>query len=118
MLFLSQKKTDFTVAIEIKLAYVYGEQEVHMSVEQPDLAKIVTLLNKRRLYKDNPSCGFATDISLTFIIEGKEFIVCPACDGCGIFKVHDTPYYFSVSEKDWEEIESILKKYGMAFPCV
>ena len=80
-----------------------------LSVEESQMIK--SIFNGKRLYFDNPSCGFGEDISIRF----GDLIFCPASgESCPIVKFGNR--YFKISEADREAIAQIFKKYGGFLP--
>lgn len=95
-----------------KIIYVYGDENIDKPLNKDDALIIKDIFNGKELFRDNPSCGFDTNISLRF--DNSIFSV--ACDGCPIIKYKNR--YFNVSESQIKQIHNIMKKYGAQFPCV
>ena len=77
---------------------------------------ILSILNKKTLGRDNPSCGFDDDISIRFNNDEEIFSI--ACDNCGIIYWKNKDKYLSLTDSENETIRNILRKHGFIFPCV
>ncbi len=107
---------DFATNISVK--YHYMDENVDTVVtEQDDINEIKQLL-KGPKYKDTPSCGFSTDISITLLGDRESITLCPACDGCPILQIDSTDSYIRISKRSRNKLNTLLKKYGMSFPCI
>lgn len=95
-----------------KIVYKYDDENIDRPLNEDDALIIRDIFNGKELFRDNPSCGFDTNISLRF--DNSIFSV--ACDGCSIIKYKNR--YFNLSETQIEQIHNIMKKYGAHFPCV
>ncbi|KIR01133.1 hypothetical protein P261_02913 [Lachnospiraceae bacterium TWA4] len=66
----------------------------------------------KRQYKDEPSCGFNKNISISF----GDMVFCIAYDECNVVKLNDR--CISISEEDRQKIDKIFEKYGGHFPAI
>ena len=107
---------DISFATEIVLKYHYNDIKIDKVITDKNDIKILKENFKGVAYKDNPSCGFSMDISITFTDGENNIIFCPACDSCSKARVGDTKKYINI--KNRELVETIIGKYGMIFPCV
>lgn len=98
----------------VKLVFHHNDTNVETQLSIQESEIIIDIIDGKRLYQDNPSCGFSEDISL--VIDGK--IYSPACDDCCIIKDCSSGKYFSISRDQRETIEEIFESYGGYFPCV
>ena len=96
------------------LVYKYEELNIEQNLTQEESKILKNIFNNKLLYSGSPSCGFEEDISIKF---GSQTF-CPACDTCGTVKLLNKGTYFSISQRERNEIEKIFLKYGAAFPCV
>jgi hypothetical protein len=94
------------------LTYVYGSQNINTSLSTEEGELLKSIFNNKRLYSDNPSCGFTEEVSIRF----ENFVFCIACDDCPIVKFGNK--YFKISTVDRKTIEKIFEKYGGSFPCI
>lgn len=94
------------------LTYVYNTQNINTLLSDKEGNLLKDIFNNKRLYSDNPSCGFTEDVSICF----EDMVFCVACDGCPIVKLGNK--YFKISTSDRKTIDQIFEKYGGAFPCV
>lgn len=95
-----------------RLNYVYNDKNINVNLSADEIKTIKDMFNGKRLYNDNPSCGFTENVSISF----DGMIFCVACDTCPIIKWENK--YFRISEEDREIINRIFEKYGGSFPCV
>ncbi len=83
-----------------------------------DLAKIKDCFDNKTLYRDNPSCGFSDQVSVTLLDDSNAYTFCFAMDSDNIVYLKEKNMYFQVSDSEKELIYTILSKYGFTFPCV
>ena len=79
-----------------------------MSVE--DLETIKGIFNGKILYRDEPSCGFAEDSSIS-LDDGAELYYI-SYDTCPVVYDKNRNRYFRISEKDNDIMRSMLREYG------
>lgn len=94
--------------------FQYEKENVTRQVDGQDLNMIKSFFNDKKLYKDNPSCGFTENVSIQF----NKQIYCFACDGCPIIYWKNENKYFSLSSEELNKLHIILNKYGFRFPCI
>ena len=82
-----------------------------MSVE--DLETIKGIFNGKILYRDEPSCGFAEDSSIS-LDDGAELYYI-SYDTCPVVYDKNRNRYFRISEKDNDIMRSMLREYGCLF---
>lgn len=100
------------------LVYKSDGAEVLCEIDRQDVDELKSILCGFK-FKDSPSCGFDTDVSIEFSIGAdKTIMFCPACDGCPNVRIGDSDYYIKISEENRARFDEIVKKYGMIFPCV
>ncbi len=109
-------ENDSTASVVFK--YLDNDIEEQMSSE--DGIQIRDIFNNKILYKDQPSCGFSEDVSISFdnSASDESLIFCVACDGCPKIFLVQSDKYFNISEKDRQKLDEIMGKYGVTFPCV
>lgn len=95
-----------------QLHYNYNNEHISVILTKFENDIVKDIFNKKKLYFDEPSCGFDKSISIEF----DDNYYCIACDSCGIVKLNDK--YFNISTAERSKIEEIFKKYGGEFPCV
>ena len=98
----------------VYLVYNYNDVSVNTQLSEDQAQKILHILDKKRLFSDDPSCGFNEEIS--FKIEGKTYA--PACDDCGLIKECSSGKYMNISKTERDIVEEIFLAYGGHFPCV
>ncbi len=95
-----------------QLHYNYNNEHISVRLTKFESDIVKDIFNKKKLYFDEPSCGFDKNISIKF----DNDYYCIASDSCGIVKFKDK--YFNISNSERSKIEKIFKKYGGEFPCV
>ena len=95
-----------------RIIYIYNDQKVNILLSDEESDIIRNIFNNRKLYSDNPSCGFTQNVSVRF----NELIFCIACDNCPIIKLRNK--YFKISSEDREVVNQIFEKYNGIFPCL
>ncbi len=110
---------DVSGAYAAKLVYKDEDVDISCNISWDDQVVLQHMLCGIK-FKDSPSCGFDTDVSITFTVgnDQREITLCPACDGCPIFRVGDGDYYIKISDDERRMFDSIVEKYGMVFPCI
>ncbi len=94
------------------LTYIYNDKAISKSLSNEETEALKNLFNNKRLYSDNPSCGFTENVSICF----DALVFCIACDDCPIVKLGNS--FFKISKNDRETVDQIFEKYGGSFPCV
>ena len=116
MIFLlcSCSKVSMDENAPVYLVYNYDDVSVNTKLTEDQAQQVLSFLDKKMLFSDNPSCGFNEDIS--FQIDGK--IYAPACDNCGIIKDCSSGKYINITQTERDTVEEIFLAYGGHFPCV
>ena len=109
-------KTDTVNLRDGMVVFNYLDQKVLTMLSKADEQSIRNLFHGKRLYKDNPSCGFSDDVSISFNVGSVIFLI--ARDTCPIVFDKSTGRYFSLSDDELSELHHLLSKYGFIFPCV
>ena len=114
MIFLSACNNTTNISVDSigQLHYNYNNEHISVILTKFENDIVKDIFNKKKLYSDEPSCGFDKSISIEF----DDNYYCIACDSCGIVKLNDK--YFNISTAERSKIEEIFKKYGGEFPCV
>lgn len=100
---------------ECVVTFNYDDSHVSEIMSESDSLKIEAIFNNKKLYKDNPSCGFSKNISVTITDVGT---FCFARDTCPIVYWQEKNCYFTISEIEQIELYTLLEKYGFYFPCL
>lgn len=108
---------DTSFATSATLKYHYDNKAIDVKAKNNDLRALKEIL-RGYSYSDNPACGFTTDVSITLTDGQKSLVFCPACDGCHIIQIHSTNKYIGISKQQRKQLNGILAKYGMVFPCI
>lgn len=97
------------------LVYKYGDNKnINEQLSNDDAQIIKTILDNKKLYKDNPSCGFSPDISIKY----GDLTFSIARDKCPILKLVNTDKYIKITESERKKIEKVFNKYGATFPAL
>lgn len=102
-------------AKEAEVCFIYGDTNVLTQLNDKELELIKALLNSKRMYKDNLSCGFSEDASIRF---NKSQTFCIACDTCPIIYWKEKDRYIKLTEDEKSQLYNLLEAYGCFFPCV
>ena len=105
-------------ADEIALRYHYGDTQIDAAItDDSEVSELKRILNGIS-FRDNLSCGFSMDVSITFSDGNKSITLCPAAgDTCPFLRVNDSDRYIRISNKQRQQLANILEKYGMVLPC-
>jgi len=111
-------ETSSDFAAEAFLEFHYADNDISVTIkDEGDILALKRLLNGYP-FGDSPACGFTTDISITMASGNKSIFFCPACDGCPLLLVDGSGKYIEISNEARAELNDVLEKYGMTFPCV
>jgi len=112
-IYIFSKKTDI-ISNQAVLVYKYEGKNINTKLTNQESMILKKILNHKRMYSDNPSCGFDKDISIRF--DGQIFEL--ACDDDPIIKDEKSGKYLSISDSEREKIDKIISKYGATFPAI
>ena len=105
-------------ADKVTLRYHTEDKKIDIVLTDADDISELKSMFKGIAIRDNPSCGFTLDISLTFSKGDKSVTLCPAAgDKCPILRVNDTNRYISITDKQRQCFEEILGKYEVTLPA-
>ena len=110
-------KTSVNKNADVTLSFVYGENDIHVKLDDSETQKIIDILNGNNynpISSGVPSCGFDKNISLK--VDGRTFSI--ACDTCNCIQDLGNLRYFDIAKEDMDYIHSLFEKYGGYFPCV
>ena len=110
-------KTSVNKNSDVTLTFIYGEENISVTLEDDEAGKVVNILNGNNYAPFSsgvPSCGFDKNISLK--VCGQTFAI--ACDTCNSIQDLGNLRYFDISQEDMDYIHSLFEKYGGYFPCV
>ena len=102
---------------DVTLTFIYGEENISVTLEDDEAGKVVNILNGNNydpISSGVPSCGFDKNISLK--VGGRTFAI--ACDTCNSIQDLGNLRYFDIQQEDMDYIHSLFEKYGGYFPCV
>ena len=110
-------KTSVNKNADVTLSFVYGEDNISVTLEDYEAEKVIDILNGNNydpISSGVPSCGFDKNVSLK--VGGHVFAI--ARDMCNNIQDLGNLRYFSVTQEDMEYIRSLFEKYGGYFPCI
>ena len=110
-------KTSVNRNANVALTFIYGEENIGVTLEDDEAERIIDILdgnNYYSIFSGIPSCGFDKNISLS--VGNRVFAI--ACDSCHCIQDLSNLKYFSIAQEDMEYIHSLFEKYGGFFPCV
>lgn len=110
-------KTSVNKNLDVTLTFIYGEENISVTLEDDEAGKVVNILNGNNYDPISfavPSCGFDKNISLK--VGGRTFAI--ACDTCNSIQDLGNLRYFDIPQEDMDYIHSLFEKYGGYFPCV
>ena len=97
---------------EAFLTYKDKGQNIYTSLSEEESSTLFEIFNNRKLYRENLSCGFSTDVSITF---GNDIFCIAYGDSCPTVKLKNK--YFNISKEERIIICKIFEKYGGIIPC-
>jgi len=120
ILFINNNTTpiDTSFANSASLKYHYIDKDIDVIITDGEDINALKKMFARRTYKDNLSCGFSPDISVTLSNGNQSITFCPARDGCPNIQIGDSNMYIRITSEQRNLLNSILGKYGMIFPCI
>lgn len=113
--YLMVNKVDMGFAQEAEVCFINGTTSAESRLSDIELAAIKAIFNRKKLFKDNPSCGFSEEVSIKF---NQAQTFCIARDTCPIIYWKEKDMYFKLSEEEKAELYKILESYDFYFPCV
>lgn len=110
---------DLSETEEITINFTYADKDIHTTVTDKNDFDRLTKICEGRAVNDFsiPSCGFGTP-EIIFSHNGKDTYIYPACDECSTMRYGKYDIFFYSIGDDRKELEEILRKYGVTFPCV
>ena len=99
---------------EAEVCFRYGKNDVRQRLEGADRDELATILDSKRLYRGDPSCGFDEDVSVRF---GAQTF-CIARDTCPFLYCKEEDRYPKLSETEKSRLYELPEPYGVFFPCV
>lgn len=115
-LLMKSYRTDMSTINNGKVRFEYGDENILTDLSEEDLNTIREIFDDKKLYKDNPSCGFSESIAV--LLNDDSQIFCIACDTCPIIYNKNEGLYFKLSDEENILLRNLLKKYGFYFPCL
>ena len=115
VLILGIYRMDMGFVNKAEVNFVYGSNSVVETLTEQELETVRDILDGRRLHRDNPSCGFSEEISIKL---NDEMTLCLARDGCPIIYWKEKNLYITLTEEEQKQLEAVLSKYNVTFPCL
>ncbi len=110
-------KTSVSNNADVTLIYIYGEENISVSLSAEEAEKVIAILDGNRydsVTSGVPSCGFDKNISLE--VGNRVFAI--ARDTCNCIQDLGNLRYFAVSQEEIEYIHALFENYGGYFPCI
>ncbi|MBQ7857503.1 MAG: hypothetical protein IJ351_02575 [Oscillospiraceae bacterium] len=108
-------KVNIGFVSEAEVRFLYGNTDILHHLSDQEVESLKAIFNKKRMYKDNLSCGFSEAVSVKF---NQEHTFCIALDACPIIYWKEKNRYIKISEDEKTQLYDLLEPYGFFFPCV
>lgn len=108
-------RVNMNFAKEAEVCFIHGDTDILQLLDEDELESLKTLFNGKKMYKDDPSCGFSENVSIKF---NKAQTFCIAQDTCPIIYWKEENRYIKLSEEKKIQLYNLLKPYGFIFPCI
>lgn len=95
--------------------FCYDGNNLVYEINKQDLDSLYKIVNNKVLFHEELSCDFSNDIAIH--IEDK-YTFCFAQDGDPYIYLEEKNKYMKLSEEEYSDMVTILKKYGFEFPCI
>ena len=115
LFFYRANRTNMEFAKEAQIHFRYGDKNISQILTAHETEEVKSIFTNKKMYRDNPSCGFSTDVSIRF---NKAQTFCIACDTCPVIYWREKNRYFSITEAEKEQLYQLLESYGCSFPCL
>lgn len=115
VIYLRQDKVNLYLVKKAEVYFQYGNTDAINQLSNNEMESVKTILNGKKLYKDNLSCGFSEAVSIKF---DDENTFCIARDTCPIIYWKEKNRYIRLTENEKTQLYNILEPYGFIFPCV
>ena len=115
VIYLRQDKVDLELGKKAEVYFQYGYTAAINQLSNNEMESVKTILNGKKLYKDNLSCGFSEAVSIKF---DDEHTFCIARDTCPIIYWKEKNRYIRLTENEKTQLYNLLEPYGFIFPCV
>ena len=115
VIYLLQDKVNLDLVKKAEVYFQYGTTDAINQLSNNEMESVKTILNRKKLYKDNLSCGFSEAVSIKF---DDEHTFCIARDTCPIIYWKEKNRYIRLTENEKTQLYNILEPYGFIFPCV
>ena len=115
MICMRSDKVDIDFAKIAVVYFQYKDTDAINQLRDNEMASVKTIFNGKKLYNDNPSCGFSEAVSIKF---DDEQTFCIARDTCPIVYWKEKNKYFGRTEDEKTQLYNLLEPYSFIFPCV
>ena len=115
VIYLRQDKVNLYLVKKAEVYFQYGNTDTINQLSNNEMESVKTILNGKKLYKDNLSCGFSEAVSIKF---DDEHTFCIARDTCPIIYWKEKNRYIRLTKNEKTQLYNILEPYGFIFPCV
>ena len=115
VIYLRQNKVNMNMTKKAEVYFQYGDTEALNQLNDRELEAVKAIFDGKKLYKDNPSCGFSEAVSIKF---DDERTFCIARDTCPIIYWEEKNRYIRLTENEKNQLYNLLEPYSFIFPCV
>ena len=102
-------------ADKVYVKFHFGETKIDCEItDKNDIRKLKSMFRTVSITDGDgtPSCGFDSNVSITFQRNNKKVTICPGVDTCGSFLIGESNRYISfLSRKKLKEFHKIFRKY-------
>ena len=107
---LSAPRTIIPAEASVRIQFQDHGKTQAWTLEREEAQKLISILQDRREYRENYSCGFSANLSI--VIDGVEYDI--ASDGCPFLLDTSTGLFFEIAKEEKQILAELLAKYGGA----
>ena len=109
------ERVNMELVKDADVCFRYGNADVMHTMGEDEVELLKRIFDGKKMYSDDPSCGFSEDISVRF---NNEQTFCIAQDTCPIVYLKEKNKYIKLSENEKKQLYDLLEPYGFFFPYV
>lgn len=110
-----RNSTNMSFVKTAKIIYIHNDKNIVQPLSNKETVFLKNIFHKRKMYHDNPSCGFPEKICIKF---NDSDTFCIARDTCPIVYWVEKDCYIKLTEKQAKNLRAFLAEYGAVFPCI